>query len=125
MYVRVSFAPVEFLVRVCETLIVRTTTETEGVLPVVIEPAASSQTNTLPETNQLLPTISDIVAEAPPLSRRPAALILNVCWFPSHRSGSHGVMSISYSFKSKASIPKIGLHRPGTTPPVKMTGNGH
>ena len=97
-----------------------------GEVPVVIEAEfASSQMKILPVTYHDAPTVSVIVPEPPPLSLIPATRISNVCSCPSQRMGRKGEMSISCSRRSKASNPTMGRHRPGTTPPVKMTGKGH
>lgn len=53
--------------------------EMDGNVPVVMELASSSHTKILPDTNQLLPTDSEIVALVPPLSSSPATFIVKVC----------------------------------------------
>jgi len=111
------------------TAIVGADAEIEGRAPVVMEfGSESSHMKILPVSCQLLPVISDNVAIsfAPEtVSFNPETFIVKVCVLPSQRRGRKGEISISYSFKSKASIPTIGLQKAGTTPPVKMIENGH
>lgn len=125
VYVKVSLNPVEFFVTDWLTEMVGLAPLTVGAAPVVVLEEESSHTKILPVTCQFELTPVDNVAVVPPPSFSPTTLIVKLCDFPSQRTPNHGVMSISPSFKSKASIPTIGDQKEGTTPPVKMTGNGH
>lgn len=93
-----------------------------GGVPVVTEAVVGDwKMNILPVTSQESPTL-ELNSW---LSLSPTTLILYVCDCPSQSRESQGVVSMVYSCKSKASIPTTGFHNPGTTPPVKITGNGH
>ena len=87
-----------------------------GCVPTVTDPGVSRKRNIFPVTTQYDPTISDSDAWPAPSSFKPATRISKEWDAPSQSKGSHGVISISCSRKSKASMPTIGLQKPGTIP---------
>lgn len=115
LYSRVWLAPVAFCVRIWDKSMSGGGRTTIGAEPVVIEEGVSSHIKILPVTYQLLSMVSVTEPVVPPLSFMPATLISNVCSLPSERTPSQGVMSVSCSRRSKASIPTIGRQRPGWT----------
>jgi hypothetical protein len=120
LYVRVSFAPVEFLVSDSETLMGGAGTEIEGMLLVGIDPD-KDVVGYQPTTSNGLGHCGCISSTADPSNNFNCESML----IPSHNTGSHGVISISCFFQVKHIDSNIGLHKPGTTPPVKTTGNGY